>query len=139
MNARSRICTAFTCASMLAPGWHPALAETSPPKVNSSDFLAKLAKDASPLPNHGQLQMSYATVVEKILPSVVTIYSSFAHSFTASSAHPKILGMKVMRSRLPIHAVAASHNAHRSLRLKMSSISSAASVPASSSRLTATS
>jgi serine protease Do len=76
MNARSRICTAFTCASMLAPGWHPALAETTPPKVNSSDFQAKLAKDASPLPNQGQLQMSYATVVEKILPSVVTIYSS---------------------------------------------------------------
>lgn len=76
MNARSRICTAFTCASMLAPGWHPALAETTPPKVNPAEFQAKIAKDTSPLPNNGQLQMSYATVVEKILPSVVTIYSS---------------------------------------------------------------
>lgn len=45
-------------------------------KVDAADFHSKITKDNSPLPNGGQLQMSYATVVDKILPSVVTIYSS---------------------------------------------------------------
>lgn len=87
MNARSRICTAFTCASMLATGLHaqqPAAAPAAPPpllpsaapKTGPTDFQAKISKDTTPLPNNGQLQMSYASVVEKILPSVVTIYSS---------------------------------------------------------------
>lgn len=62
----------------------PALMPAPPPakkgdpdaKVDSADFHSKISKDNSPLPNGGQVQMSYATVVEKILPSVVTIYSS---------------------------------------------------------------
>ncbi|MGV3661621.1 MAG: Do family serine endopeptidase [Prosthecobacter sp.] len=110
MKTPSRICTAFVCASMLAAGGAPGLAQqpnpplplapaeppsksqVTPPalmpapppakggnpdaKVDSADFHSKIARDNSPLPNNGQLQMSYATVVDKILPSVVTIYSS---------------------------------------------------------------
>jgi len=77
MKTPNRICIAFTCASMLSAGLPQALAETpAPAKTTPADFQAKITKDASPLPNNGQLQMSYATVVEKILPSVVTIHSS---------------------------------------------------------------
>lgn len=77
MKTPARITTALTCAGMLAAGLpHHILAETAPPKTSVADFQAKITKDGSPLPNNGQLQMSYATVVDKILPSVVTIYSS---------------------------------------------------------------
>jgi len=82
-----RLCIAFTCASTLAVGLTGLLAQqpvTPPPLLPPAPsntpppaaFQAKIIKDASPLPNNGQLQMSYATVVDKILPSVVTIYSS---------------------------------------------------------------
>jgi serine protease Do len=54
----------------------PPLLPSAAPKTSTSAFQAKIIKDAEPLPNGGQLQMSYATVVEKILPSVVTIHSS---------------------------------------------------------------
>jgi len=77
MKTPNRICIAFTCASMLSAGLPQVLAETpAPAKTTPADFQAKITKDATPLPNNGQLQMSYATVVEKILPSVVTIHSS---------------------------------------------------------------
>ncbi len=46
------------------------------PKITVEEFRAKLKKDESPLPANGQLQMSYSSVVDKILPSVVTITSS---------------------------------------------------------------
>ena len=46
------------------------------PKLTIEEFRAKLKKDETPLPAGGQMQMSYASVVEKILPSVVTITSS---------------------------------------------------------------
>ncbi len=56
----------------------PPPAKTGDPnaRVDAAEFHSKITKDNSPLPNGGQLQMSYAPVVEKILPSVVTIYSS---------------------------------------------------------------
>lgn len=99
MKAQPRLGIAFTCASMLAAGLQaqqPAAtlppaqqpptqkSVTPPPLLPPSDtkgplpaeFSGKILKDNSPLPNNGQLQMSYATVVDKILPSVVTIYSS---------------------------------------------------------------
>ena len=41
------------------------------PKV--AEFHAKLKRDDSPLPSGGQLQMSYASVVEKVLPAVVRV------------------------------------------------------------------
>jgi serine protease Do len=95
MNAPSRLRFALTCVSMLAAGLPglqaqqqplpppslpppslpsaPPVDKTSPPVAG---FASKIIKDPSPLPNNGQLQMSYADVVDKILPSVVTIYSS---------------------------------------------------------------
>ncbi|HRH95844.1 MAG TPA: trypsin-like peptidase domain-containing protein, partial [Prosthecobacter sp.] len=77
MTTPPRLCIAFTCAGMLAAGLPLALAETpAPAKTTPEAFQAKILKDATPLPNNGQLQMSYASVVDKILPSVVTIYSS---------------------------------------------------------------
>ncbi len=101
MMTQPRFRIAFTCAGMLAaglpalqaqqPGALPPAAPTQPvapptlmPPADSKtppgpaveNFAAKIIKDGSPLPNNGQLQMSYATVVEKILPSVVTIHSS---------------------------------------------------------------
>lgn len=45
-------------------------------QIDSNAFKSKLTKDAAPLPNGGQIQMSYSNVAEKILPSVVTIFSS---------------------------------------------------------------
>lgn len=49
----------------------------NPSKSNNPTELGSLLKrDESALPANGQLQMSYATVVENILPSVVTIFPS---------------------------------------------------------------
>ena len=76
MNPRTRICTALACASMITPAWNPVLAQQAGHTADLPAFQASLARDDSPLPNGGQLQMSYATVVDKILPSVVTIHSS---------------------------------------------------------------
>lgn len=55
-----------------------ALADISAPeaaKIAVADFHSRLLTDKEPLPNGGQLQMSYANVVDKILPSVVTIFA----------------------------------------------------------------
>ena len=92
MKTQPRFCIAFTCAGMLAAGLPglqaqqpaapppllpPADSKTPPASAPAAaDFSAKILKDTSPLPNNGQLQMSYASVVDKILPSVVTITSS---------------------------------------------------------------
>ncbi|MBX7208056.1 MAG: Do family serine endopeptidase [Verrucomicrobiaceae bacterium] len=46
------------------------------PKITVDEFRSKLKKDESPLPAGGQLVMSYASVVDKIMPSVVTITST---------------------------------------------------------------
>ncbi len=67
--------------SVGAGGLHYVTAETpvadkAAPKLKVGDFRAKLKRDDSPLPNNGQLVMSYAPVAEKILPSVVRITSS---------------------------------------------------------------
>ncbi|MDB6006598.1 MAG: Serine protease Do [Prosthecobacter sp.] len=105
MKAQPRLCIAVTCASMLTAGLHaqqqpaaplppaqqppaqqpPTEKSVTPPPLLppsdakaplSPDFTAKILRDNSPLPAGGQLQMSYADVVDRILPSVVTIYSS---------------------------------------------------------------
>ncbi len=78
MKTLTGICTAVVCVGVLTAAWHQSHAETKAPetKKTPADFLTKISKDATPLPNNGQLQMSYSTVVDKILPSVVTIYSS---------------------------------------------------------------
>lgn len=62
---------ALLCAGLtLAPAQEP---KKPAPKITIEEFRAKLKKDGSPLPAGGQMQMSYAPVVDKILPSVVTI------------------------------------------------------------------
>jgi serine protease Do len=90
MKTQPRFGIAFTCAGMLAAGLsclqaqQPVSPPPLPPAADAkpsappapSDFDAKILKDLSPLPNGGQLQLSYANVVDKILPSVVTITSS---------------------------------------------------------------
>lgn len=97
MKTHPRFCIAFTCAGVLAAGLSGLHAQQAvaplPPTEKAvstptlmppadqkgqppSEFSGKILKDNSPLPNNGQLQMSYASVVDKILPSVVTIYSS---------------------------------------------------------------
>ncbi len=66
MKHTAPIITAITLAFSLAH------AET----IDANAFHSKLTRDTTPLPNGGQVQMSYANVAEKILPSVVTIFSS---------------------------------------------------------------
>jgi len=41
-----------------------------------TEIASQIKRDASPLPQGGQLQMSYADVVDTVLPSVVTIFPS---------------------------------------------------------------
>ena len=84
MKTPHRLLTTIACTSLLAAGLahlhaqQPAAPPVVPaaPKTTPADFQTKIVKDDSPLPNNGQLLMSYAPVVEKILPSVVTIHSS---------------------------------------------------------------
>lgn len=76
MKTPNHLGAVFVCAASLASGWQHLQAETTANPKALAEFQTKVTKDASPLPNNGQLQMSYATVVDKILPSVVTIYSS---------------------------------------------------------------
>ena len=81
MKTPLRITHILAAAGLLALYAGPVLAEVKPgkeapaPKLAASDFNSRLLTDATPLPAGGQLQMSYATVVEKILPSVVTIFA----------------------------------------------------------------
>jgi len=88
MKTPHRILTTFACLSLLpavlraqqpaatAPAAPPPLLPSAAPKSGPTAFQEKIIKNADPLPNGGQMQMSYATVVDKILPSVVTIHSS---------------------------------------------------------------
>lgn len=57
------------------------------PNEPATEIASQLKRDASPLPQGGQLQMSYADVVDTVLPSVVTIFPSSKgganpHNFT---------------------------------------------------------
>lgn len=45
-------------------------------KITIEEFRAKLKRDETPLPYSSQMQISYADVVDKVLPGVVTITSS---------------------------------------------------------------
>ncbi|MEN3940590.1 Do family serine endopeptidase [Prosthecobacter sp. SYSU 5D2] len=67
----------LAAAGLLALSSGIAFAEVknAAPKLVASEFKSRLLTDTAPLPEGGQLQMSYATVVEKILPSVVTIFA----------------------------------------------------------------
>ncbi|MCA1963836.1 MAG: hypothetical protein LDL31_07820, partial [Prosthecobacter sp.] len=63
-------------ASGILAGVHLLHADNKAPevKLTPEQFQGRLKKDTSPLPAGGQLQMSYASVVDKILPSVVTVF-----------------------------------------------------------------
>ncbi len=67
------LCLALAGAGALALAQED---KQTPPVGDIQEIGSLLKRDASPLPAGGQLQMSYAGVVEKILPSVVTIFPS---------------------------------------------------------------
>lgn len=74
MNKPTCLSLILASAGLLAIGQSQAL-ENQPSSLSAADFQSRLTKDQSPLPAGGQLQMSYAGVVDKILPSVVTVFS----------------------------------------------------------------
>lgn len=75
MKTPSCLTYTIASASLFALSLAHGLEGTPAPKLSSDDFHNRLNKDDSGLPNGGQLQMSYANVVDKILPSVVTLFS----------------------------------------------------------------
>ncbi|MBL9143125.1 MAG: Do family serine endopeptidase [Verrucomicrobiaceae bacterium] len=81
MNKKTLLTTALVATaigiggSRLVQAEKPAV-EKPLPKITADEFRKTLKKDDSALPAGGQLQMSYASVVEKILPSVVLVTSS---------------------------------------------------------------
>lgn len=88
MKTPIRLTQILAAAGLLTLSISPLVADLkSPTKLAASEFHARLLKDDTALPAGGQLQMSYANVVEKILPSVVTI---FAYGGKAESETPKL-------------------------------------------------
>jgi serine protease Do len=78
MNTPHRLLTALTFAGLVTTGYsqQAAPAPAPAPATTGGGLEARIVKDTAPLPNGGQVLMSYAHVAEKILPSVVTIFSS---------------------------------------------------------------
>jgi len=75
MKTPRSLTTSISFAALLATG-AVVIGESKPEashRIKSEEFVAKLIKDAAPLPAGGTMPMSYATVVDKVLPSVVTI------------------------------------------------------------------
>jgi S1-C subfamily serine protease len=75
MKTPRSLTTSISFAALLATG-AVVIGESKPEashRIKSEEFVAKLIKDAAPLPAGGAMPMSYATVVDKVLPSVVTI------------------------------------------------------------------
>lgn len=78
MKTSIRLTHGLAAAGLLTLSLGVAQAEVPAPvetKIAVADFHSRLLTDKEPLPNNGQLQMSYANVVDKILPSVVTIFA----------------------------------------------------------------
>lgn len=69
-------CLALAGAAALAFAQEAANEKKESPPAAIAEIGSRLKRDTSPLPAGGQLQMSYADVVEKILPSVVTLFPS---------------------------------------------------------------
>lgn len=65
----------YTLLALACLTFGQAQAQNRKSEITPAEFQNRLTKDTSPLPEGGQLKMSYADVVEKILPSVVTIFS----------------------------------------------------------------
>jgi serine protease Do len=81
MKHKTLLTTAVLASALGLGGLRLALAEKPAIEkpaatIKAEEFRKLLKKDAAPLPNNGQLQMSYATVAQKILPSVVLVTSS---------------------------------------------------------------
>ncbi|WP_038171187.1 hypothetical protein, partial [Verrucomicrobium sp. BvORR106] len=64
--------------------------ETKEPSftMTSSDFANKVTRDSAPIANAGQLTLSYADVVQRILPSVVSI-SAYSKKGTPGRSMPE--------------------------------------------------
>ncbi|GEP43492.1 Do family serine endopeptidase [Brevifollis gellanilyticus] len=75
MKNLPRITLAFASASLLGLTLLKADIKAPAVKISSDEFHNRLLRDETALPAGGQLQMSYANVVDKILPSVVTVFS----------------------------------------------------------------
>jgi len=77
MNKLTRITLACASASLLGLPLLGADTTAKAPatKITAEEFQNRLLRDESVLPGGGQLMMSYANVVDKILPSVVTVFS----------------------------------------------------------------
>lgn len=74
MKKPSRLTYIIASVGLLATSPSQAL-DSQPGGLTAAEFQSRLNKDQNPLPGAGQLQMSYAGVVDKILPSVVTVFS----------------------------------------------------------------
>ncbi len=75
MKNLPRITLACASASLLGLTLLQADIKAPAVKISSQEFHDRLIRDDAALPAGGQLQMSYADVVDKILPSVVTVFS----------------------------------------------------------------
>ncbi len=71
----THLLSSLLAAAALVAGPAAAQDQPKPAKISAADFQGRLTRDEAPLPEGGQLKMSYAGVVDKILPSVVTIFS----------------------------------------------------------------
>ena len=76
MKTPISISLAFACVGLSATGFGQQLAPPPAESYGERQIGSKLVRDDKPLPNGGQVVMSYANVAETILPSVVTIFSS---------------------------------------------------------------
>lgn len=89
MKTPIRLTQIIAATGLLVLSLNPCFADIkNPSKLAVGEFHSRLLKDDTALPNGGQLQMSYAPVVEKILPSVVTIFAYGGES--ASEEQPTI-------------------------------------------------
>ncbi len=87
MNPITRITLACASVSLIGSGLLRADIKAPEIKLTSEEFHTRLQRDDTPLPAGGQLQMSYAGVVDKILPSVVTVFSYGEKAGRAMQGH----------------------------------------------------
>jgi serine protease Do len=88
MKHLSRLTLACASVSLLGISLLQADIKAPATKITAEEFHSRLLRDESPLPSAGQLQMSYANVVDKILPSVVTVFSYGEKAGRGGQGHP---------------------------------------------------
>jgi serine protease Do len=89
MNNRTFSIMTFAGAGLLGVA-ALVLAEEAPHKLNLAEFESKMTRDVTEVRNPGQIVMSYADVVEKSLPGVVSITT---YSKKGAGQHGAIPGM----------------------------------------------